>query len=75
MRNIGFEGGGRIAGAVFVPRAPSQGYPGGPNGPAAVIQGTRGGATWKYAVSQNPAVVDQTFDRTPYLGAGDTRFF
>jgi hypothetical protein len=43
-----------------------QGYPGGPNGPAAVLQGTRGGATWKYAVSQNPAVVGQIFDRTPY---------
>ena len=43
----------------------AQGYPGAPNGPAAVLQGTRGGATWKYAVSQNPAAVDQIFDRTP----------
>ena len=43
-----------------------QGYPGGPNGPAAVLQDTRGGATWKYAVSQNPAALDQIFCRTPY---------
>jgi hypothetical protein len=49
-----------------ISRAP-QGYPGGPNGSAAVLQGTRGGATWKNAVSQNPAVVDQIFDRTPYF--------
>jgi hypothetical protein len=44
-----------------------QGYPGGPNGPAAVLQGTRGGATWKYAVSQNPAALGQIFCRTPYF--------
>ena len=43
-----------------------QGYTGGPNGPAAVLQDTRGGATWKYAVSQNPAALDQIFCRTPY---------
>jgi hypothetical protein len=35
-----------------------QGYPGGPNGPAAVLKYTRGGAKWKCAVSQNPAVLD-----------------
>jgi hypothetical protein len=35
-----------------------QGYPGGPNGPATVLQDTRGGAKWKCAVSQNPAVLD-----------------
>ena len=34
-----------------------QGYPGGPNGPAAVLWDTQGGATWKCAVSQDPAVV------------------
>jgi hypothetical protein len=50
-----------------------QGYPGGPNGPAAVLQGTRGGATWKNAVSQNPAVVDQIFDRTPYVAMRQPR--
>jgi hypothetical protein len=45
-----------------------QGHPGGPNGPAAVLQDTpRGGATWKYAVSQNPAALDQISCRTPYL--------
>jgi hypothetical protein len=43
-----------------------QGHPGGPNGPAAVLQDTRSGITWKYAVSQNPAVLDQIFCRTPY---------
>ena len=43
-----------------------EGHPGGPNGPAAVLQGTRGGATWKYTVSQNPAVLDQIFCRTLY---------
>jgi hypothetical protein len=43
-----------------------QGHTGGPNGPAAVLQDTRGGVTWKYAVSQNPAALDQIFDRTPY---------
>jgi hypothetical protein len=42
-----------------------QGCTGGPNGPAAVLRDTRGGITWKYAVSQNPAVLDQIFDRTP----------
>jgi hypothetical protein len=51
-----------------------QGYAtGGPNGPAAVIQDTRGWATWKYAVSQNPAALDQIFCRTPYLNAFSAR--
>jgi hypothetical protein len=30
-----------------------------------VLQDTRGGTTWKYAVSQNPAALDQIFCRTP----------
>jgi hypothetical protein len=44
----------------------AQGHPGGPNGPAAVLQDTWGGAKWKCAVSQNPAALDQIFCRTPY---------
>jgi hypothetical protein len=38
-----------------------QEYPGGPNGPAAVLQDTRGGATWKHAVSQTRALRTQRF--------------
>ena len=44
-----------------------QGYPGGPNGPAAVLWDTQGGATWKCAVSQNPAVVGPATQLPPYL--------
>jgi hypothetical protein len=46
-----------------------RGYPGGPNGPAAVLQDTRRGATWNHAVSHNPAVLDQILCRTPYQAA------
>jgi hypothetical protein len=57
-------------------RAPGRYAPGGPNGPAAVLWGTKGGATWKCAgrVSQDPAVVggarDPVSARAPY---GPTR--
>jgi hypothetical protein len=44
-----------------------QGYPGGPNGPAAVLWDTQGGATWKCAVSQgDPAVVGPATQLPPY---------
>jgi hypothetical protein len=44
----------------------AQGYPGGPNGPAEVLWGTQGGATWKCAVSQDPAVVGPATQLGPY---------
>jgi hypothetical protein len=43
-----------------------QGYPDGPNGPAAVLWDTQGGATWKCAVSQDPAVVGPATQLPPY---------
>jgi hypothetical protein len=47
-----------------------QGYPGGPNGPAAVLWDTQGGATWKCAVSQDPAVVGPATQLPPYHTEG-----
>jgi hypothetical protein len=54
-----------------VPRTPARG----PNGPAAVLWDTRGGAALKCAVSQNPAVLDQIFCRTPWTCLGDLKVF
>jgi hypothetical protein len=54
----------------YVPRAPKS-TPADPTGQRQCSkQETRGGATWKHAVSQNPAVLDQIFCRTPYNVAG-----
>jgi hypothetical protein len=45
----------------------AQGHPGGPNGPALVLWDTQGGATWKCAVSQDPAAVGPATQTAPYL--------
>jgi hypothetical protein len=39
---------------------------GGPNGPAAVLWETQGGATWKCAVSQDPTAVGPATQLAPY---------
>jgi hypothetical protein len=45
-----------------------QGYPGGCNGPAAVLQYTRTEATWRCAISQSAADLEPGTCQTPYHG-------